>query len=313
MIHVHEPIQIPGIHAGSCVTIGNFDGVHVGHQTLILRTRDAARAMGIPSVVVTFDPHPLRFFTGKPHPPFITTPPQKARCIAALGVDALLTLTFDAALAAMTPERFVEEVLVHGRGVRQLFIGYDYAFGKGRTGNFSLLAQLGGRFGFAVEQLPPVLVDGVVVSSTRIRDLLLAGDVWAARALLGRFHCVEGTVVPGHRRGGAVLGFPTANLLLTDELFPKTGVYCAWAEWEGIKHPAVLNIGFNPTFGGDVLSVEAHVLDFSGDLYGRHLTLHLVQRLRGERKFAGVEELREQIARDVALARSVLSLPEAKA
>lgn len=313
MIHVHEPSHIPGIDAGSCLTIGNFDGVHVGHQALIVRTRDAARAMGVPSVVVTFDPHPLRFFTGRPHPPFITTPAQKERCIAALGVDALLTLTFDAVLASMPPERFVEEVLVHGLGVRQLFIGYDYAFGKGRKGDFALLTQLGACLGFTVEQLPPVLVGGVVVSSTRIRDLLLAGDVWAARALLGRFHCVEGTVVPGHRRGGAVLGFPTANLLLTDELFPKTGVYCAWAEWEGIKHPAVLNIGFNPTFGGDVLSVEAHVLDFSGDLYGRHLALHLVQRLRGERKFAGVDALRDQIGRDVALARSVLSLPEAKA
>lgn len=312
MIHATHPQQIPGIHAGSCLTIGNFDGVHLGHQALMVRTRDAARALGVPAVVVTFHPHPVRFFTGKPQPPFITTPAQKARCIAALGVDALLTLTFDQALAAMPPERFVEEVLVGQLRVRRLFIGYDYAFGKGRAGNHELLARLGERLGFSVEQLPPVLVDGVVVSSTRIRDLLLAGEVWGARALLGRFHCVEGTVVPGHRRGGALLGFPTANLLLTDELFPKTGVYCAWAEWDGLKHPAVLNIGFNPTFGGEVLSVEAHVLDFAGDLYGRHLTLHLVQRLRGERKFAGVDELRAQIIRDVALARTVLALPEAK-
>jgi len=313
MQHATQPNQIGGIHAGSCATIGNFDGVHLGHQGLIRRTVDAARAHGVPAVVVTFHPHPLRFFTGKNQPPFITTPAQKARCIEALGVDALLTLPFDRTLASMPPETFVEQVLVDGLHVRELFIGYDYAFGRGRAGNYDVLRRLGEGFGFIVHQLPPVLVDGVIVSSTRIRDLLVAGDVWAARSLLGRFHCVEGTVVPGHRRGGALLGFPTANVLLTDELFPQTGVYCAWAQWDGLYHPAVLNIGFNPTFGGTVLSVEAHILDFSGDLYGRHLALHLVQRLRGERKFAGVDELRAQIARDVALARSVLALPEAKA
>ncbi len=313
MVQATHAQQIPGIAAGSCLTIGNFDGVHLGHQALIGRTRDAARALGVPAVVVTFDPHPVRFFTGRPHPPCITTPAQKARCIAALGVDALLTLTFDGTLAAMPPERFVEDILVGQLRVRQLFIGYDYAFGKGRAGNYDLVARLGARLGFVVEQIPPVLVDGVVVSSTRIRDLLLAGDVWGVRPLLGRFHAIEGTVVPGQRRGGALLGFPTANVLLTDELFPKTGVYCAWAEWDGLKYPAVLNIGFNPTFGGEVLSVEAHLLDFSADLYGRHLTLHLVQRLRGERKFADVEELRAQIARDVALGRTILAQPEAKA
>lgn len=212
----------------------------------------------------------------------------------------------------MSPEDFVRRILVDGLRVRELIIGYDYAFGKGRKGNFTLLSELGRQWGFAVEQMEPVMIDQVIVSSTRIRDLVEAGDVWAARSLLGRFYRVTGTVVHGQNRGGRLLGFPTANVHLVDELFPKTGVYCCWAELDDHIHPAVANIGYNPTFGNDVLSVEVHILDLQADLYGRELKVHFVQRLRGERKFSGLEELKAQIGKDIALGRTILALPEAR-
>ncbi|SFL40717.1 riboflavin kinase / FMN adenylyltransferase [Desulfomicrobium norvegicum] len=306
------PDQISGLEKGSCVTIGNFDGVHIGHQRLIARVRDLAAGFGLPSVVITFEPHPLRFFTGKKTPPFITLYEQRSELIRALGIDHLLCLEFNQELASMSPEDFVRRILVEGLHVRELVIGYDYAFGKGRGGNYSLLTRLGQQWGFGVEQLEPVMVDQAIVSSTRIRDLVEAGDVWAAKALLGRFYRVSGTVVHGQNRGGRLLGFPTANMHLVDELFPKTGVYCCWAELDGELHQAVANIGYNPTFGNDVLSVEVHIMDLSEDLYGRALKVHFVQRLRGERKFSGLDELKAQIGKDIILARTILALPEAR-
>lgn len=306
------PDQISGLEKGSCVTIGNFDGVHIGHQRLIARVRDLAAGFGLPSVVITFEPHPLRFFTGKKTPPFITLYEQRSELIRALGIDHLLCLEFNQELASMSPEDFVRRILVEGLHVRELVIGYDYAFGKGRGGNYSLLTRLGQQWGFGVEQLEPVMVDQAIVSSTRIRDLVEAGDVWAAKPLLGRFYRVSGTVVHGQNRGGRLLGFPTANMHLVDELFPKTGVYCCWAELDGELHQAVANIGYNPTFGNDVLSVEVHIMDLNEDLYGRALKVHFVQRLRGERKFSGLDELKAQIGKDITLARTILTLPEAR-
>lgn len=306
------PDQISGLENGSCVTIGNFDGVHIGHQRLIARVRDLAAGCGLPSVVVTFEPHPLRFFTGKKTPPFITLYEQRAELIKALGIDHLLCLEFNQGMADMVPEEFVRRILVDGLKIRELVIGYDYAFGKGRAGNYGLLKELGQKCGFGVEQLEPVMVDQAIVSSTRIRDLVEAGDVWAAKPLLGRFYRVAGTVVHGQNRGGRLLGFPTANVHLSDELFPKTGVYCCWAELDGQIYKAVANIGYNPTFGNEVLSVEVHILDLHEDLYDRQLKVHFVQRLRGERKFSGLEELKTQIGKDIALGRTILALPEAR-
>jgi riboflavin kinase/FMN adenylyltransferase len=306
------PDQIGGLEKGSCVTIGNFDGVHIGHQRLIARVRDLAAGLGVPSVVITFEPHPLRFFTGKKTPPFITLYEQRSELIKALGIDHLLCLEFNQELAGMSPEEFVRRILVEGLKVRELVIGYDYAFGKGRAGNYGLLTVLGKQWGFGVEQLEPVMVDQAIVSSTRIRDLVEAGDVWAAKSLLGRFYRVSGSVVHGLDRGGKLLGFPTANVHLVDELFPKTGVYCCWAEVDGQVHQAVANIGYNPTFGNDVLSVEVHILDLKADLYDKTLKVHFVQRLRGERKFSSLDELKSQIGKDIALGRTILALPEAR-
>jgi riboflavin kinase/FMN adenylyltransferase len=306
------PDQIEGLENGSCVTIGNFDGVHIGHQRLIARVRDRAAGLGLPSVVITFEPHPLRFFTGKKTPPFITLYAQRAELIRAMGIDHLLCLEFNQDLASMSPEDFVRRILVDGLKIKELIIGYDYAFGKGRRGNYALLSELGREWGFAVEQMKPVMIDQAIVSSTRIRDLVEAGDVWGARALLGRFYRVSGTVIHGQDRGGRLLGFPTANVHLIDELFPKTGVYCCWAELDGRAHQAVANIGYNPTFGNDVLSVEVHILDLKADLYDKDLKVHFVQRLRGERKFSSLDELKTQIGKDIALGRTILALPEAR-
>ncbi len=297
---------------GSVLTIGNFDGVHVGHQQLINQVKNRARIMGLVSIVVTFDPHPMRVLVSKKTPPFITLTPQKLELIQELGVDYVLCMPFTKEIAGMEPEDFIREFLVDKLKVRELIVGYDYVFGKNRRGNFALLEKLGREHGFSVDQFLPVMVDGAVVSSTRIRDLVESGRVWEVRPLLGRFYRVEGRVTYGRRRGGAQLGFPTANILLQDELFPKTGVYAVWAEIEGQVYPGVANIGYNPTFGNDHLSVEVHIFDFSQDIYDRSVRVHFVQRLRSEKKFSGLEELQAQIQKDCNLAREILSTPEAK-
>ncbi len=296
----------------SCATIGNFDGVHLGHQKLIARVRDRARILKISSVVITFDPHPLRVLVDKKTPPFITLTEQKLELISKLEVDYVLCIKFTKDLAALKPEEFVQKYLVNGLKLKELIIGYDYAFGKGRRGNFELLNKLGEKFGFAVEQLSPVMVDGAIVSSTRIRDMVQAGMVWEARKLLGRFYRVQGKVITGQKRGGPLLGFPTANICLKDELFPKTGVYAVWVEVLGQIKPGVANIGYNPTFGNDYLSVEVHILDFKQNIYGQDIRVHFVQRLRSEKKFSGLDELKKQIQADIELGQKILSSPEAQ-
>ena len=299
------------IHA-SCATIGNFDGVHLGHQKLIARVRDRARILNISSVVITFDPHPLRVLVDKKTPPFITLTKQKLELISKLEVDYVLCIKFTKELAVLEPEEFVQKYLAKGLKVKELIIGYDYAFGKGRKGNYELLKRLGEKFGFTVEQLPPVMVDGAIVSSTRIRDLVQAGRVWEARNLLGRFYRVQGKVITGQKRGGPLLGFPTANICLKDELFPKTGVYAVWVEVLGQIKPGVANIGYNPTFGNDYLSVEVHILDFKQNIYGQDIRVHFVQRLRSEKKFSGLNELKKQIQADIELGQKILNSPEAQ-
>lgn len=295
----------------SCVTIGNFDGVHMGHQKLLCRTRQKALAMGFSSVAVTFDPHPLRVLVGAHTPPFITLTPQKLELIASLGLDFTLCLDFTKDLAKLEPEEFVRAHLVDGLGMREMVIGYDYAFGRNRRGDYVMLSEMGSRYDFHVEQVGPVLIDDAVVSSSRIRDMVQAGLVWEVRPLLGRFYRVEGKVVTGRNRGGRLLGFPTANLRLKEELFPKIGVYAVWAEYKGRTCPAVANIGFNPTFGNEVLSVEMHILDFNENIYDQDVRVHFVQRLRNEQKFPGIEALTARIREDIVLARRILNSSEA--
>ncbi|THB65543.1 MAG: bifunctional riboflavin kinase/FAD synthetase [Desulfovibrio sp.] len=297
---------------GSCVTIGNFDGVHKGHQKLINRAIQKAKARNMTSVVVSFCPHPLKVLVGPNVAPFITVREQKLDILESLGVDLTLLLNFTKEMAALSPEEFVATYLADWLNTKELIVGYDYSFGKGRKGNFELLSSLGDKHGYQAERLDPVIIDSAIVSSTRIRDLIQAGDVWPVKALMGRFYVVRGSVVHGRNRGGRLLGFPTANLKLQNEVYPKKGVYAIWVQLEHRFLPAVANIGVNPTFGNEDLSVEAHILDFDEDIYGHEMRVHFVQRLRDEKKFSGIEELTARIREDVALGRRILESPEAQ-
>jgi len=316
MIVVNDTRELTGALTASCVTIGNFDGVHKGHQELIARVVQHAVKRGLLSVVVTFEPHPLRVLTGKKTPPFITLLDQKLELISALGVECCLVLPFTRDMAALPPEEFVRRYLVDGLHMRHLYIGYDYAFGKGRAGNYELLRRLGGELGFSVEQLGPVIIGEAVVSSTRIRDLVQAGEVWELPPLMGRFYQFKGRVIRGAGRGARLLGFPTANLEPIDELVPKRGVYAVWADILGERdappRQAVANVGHNPTFGEHALGVEVHVMDLDRDLYGKTLRIHFVQRLRDEMRFDGPAALVERITEDIRLARRILAAPGAE-
>lgn len=317
------PLAPRALARGCEVTIGNFDGVHKGHQSLIRHTISIARAKGLPAVVITFDPHPLRVILGAKAPAQLMSLQHKLECLAELGTDLVLVMPFIPELAARTPEDFVREVLVESLNTRGVVIGYDYAFGRARRGNAALLTSLGREYGFHVKEFPPVLVNGVIVSSTSIRNALSQGDVVRAADLLGRPHSVEGIIEHGMGRGGKVLGIPTANLRLDEPLLlPRQGVYAVLAEVAPKPHTlpgpysgesgaflrGVANVGKNPTFGDERLRVETHLLDFSGDIYGTRFRAHFIQRLREERKFAGVEELAKQIRRDVDAAKRALSI-----
>lgn len=296
---------------GTAATIGNFDGVHKGHARLIERVLAKGRAQNLASVVITFCPHPLQVLIGPHTPPFITIREQKLDLIEALGVDLTMMLDFNREMAALSPREFVQKYLVDWLNVKELVVGYDYTFGKGRQGNFAMLSELGREFGFNVERLDPVIINGAIVSSTRIRDLIKAGDVFAVRPLLGRFYVVRGNVVSGESRG-RLLGFPTANLQLENEVTPKNGVYAVWAQLGDRMLPGVANIGYKPTFEGRQFSFEVHILDFGEDIYGQELRVHFVQFIRPEQKFSGPDELIARIKEDAALARRILESPEAQ-
>ncbi|MGH2748293.1 MAG: bifunctional riboflavin kinase/FAD synthetase [Actinomycetota bacterium] len=294
---------------GSAVTIGTFDGVHVGHRALIARTLDASRAQELESVVVTWDRHPAATLRPDAVPPLLTTPERKVELIEECGVDTLAILPFDRELSSWPPERFVEDVLVSGLGARALVVGDGWRFGRKATGDVALLRRLGEEMGFSVRSLPLAEVSGGPASSTRARDAVAAGDMELARAIMGRPFDLDGEVVRGDDRGVA-LGFPTANIAI-DEAYahPPTGVYAGRAGLDEEIHAAAINVGVNPTFGVDEADVrpriEAYLLDFSGDLYGRVLRVEFHKRLRDERKFDSVEGLIDQIARDVEATRAL--------
>jgi riboflavin kinase/FMN adenylyltransferase len=292
------------------VGIGNFDGVHRGHQRLFEEVRRRAAALGGESAIFTFQPHPAKVLAPQLAPALITTPERKLELIAEAGIDVTVVEPFDHAFAAVTAERFVEEVLVGALGVAEVCVGYNFTFGKGRGGDARTLEELGRRRGFAVDVIEPITVDGIVCSSTKVREFVLAGRVDGASLLLGRDFEVDGTVERGAGRGRQI-GVPTANLVAATELLPRTGVYAGWAELpSGARFDAAINLGTNPTFGASGLHLEAHLLDFpvdgsSGDLLGSALRLGFTARLRDERRFASAEELVAQIRRDVEATRSL--------
>jgi riboflavin kinase / FMN adenylyltransferase len=288
------------------VALGNFDGVHLGHQAIISKTVEAAHRKGRYAVVYTFDPHPRLVLNKVQDVPRITTPGERADLLEYLGIDVLILAEFTLDFAAQTPEDFVQNVLVEELDARNVFIGENYRFGKARAGTPTTLKKMGPELGFVVHVVPPVTVGGGVVSSSRIRGHLLNGEIREANILLGREFIIEGRVIHGHHRGKG-LGFPTANLKPEVKLHPHEGVYAVYCRVGEEIYRGVMNIGYNPTFKDRRVSYEVHILDFNRDIYGQMIRVYLVERLRPEMAFSDVEALKVQIAKDVELSRQITS------
>lgn len=288
------------------LAVGVFDGVHLGHQAVIGRAvEDSRREAGAAAVVVTFDPHPLRVLRPDQAPRLLTSTRHKFQFFADLGATHCLALPFDRQLAATSPQEFITALAEVSRPLREVCVGFHWSFGRGREGNLDLLTRLGERHHFTVVGLPSVEVDGETVSSTLIRQAIEAGDLRRAARMLGREFTILGTVVPGQQLGRK-LGYPTANLAAHNEQFPPNGVYAVAARWQGATYPGVVNLGYRPTVaqpGGERL-LELHLFDFDQQIYGDDVEVEFRAFLRSERKFASVDELRAQIARDAELARS---------
>lgn len=296
----------PGLPAdrGAVATVGTFDGIHLGHWTVLQEICARARATGRRSVLVTFDPHPLRIVRPEHAPKLLTTPLEKKEILAESGLEWAVFLSFTEALSQYPPRRFVEEILVGRLGVEELVIGYDHGFGRDRSGGVDALQELGRELGFAVDVVAPVRTDGAAVSSSRIRELLEAGEVRSARACLGRPYSVHGVVVRGEGRGKG-LGFPTANLAVaeSDKLIPREGIYAVRGVLRSGSYAGALHLGPRPTFRGSPPSVELHLLDFDRDIYGERVRVDFVELLRPIEPFSSVESLVAQIGRDVDAAR----------
>jgi len=307
MIPVFEHWQdAPAAWKGGAVALGNFDGVHRGHQALLARTAGHARALGAPLVALTFEPHPRRFFVADTGPFRLTLPPAKIRLLEQYGVQAVLAQRFDPAFAAVTAEAFVDEVLLAGLGARHVVCGYDFTFGARRSGNVEKLRKMGDKRGLGVTVLDPVMREGEIYSSTRIREALRAGMAGEAAELLGHPWEIEGVVEQGDQRGRTI-GFPTANVALGEHLRPRFGVYAVRALVDGKWLNGVANLGKRPTVGKLQENFEVHLFDFAGDLYGKTLRVQLVDFIRPEMKFAGLDQLKAQIAADGQAARTLLA------
>ncbi len=300
-----QSIQVPFHRAH--VTIGNFDGVHLGHQRLFEQVVARARLNKGTSVAITFDPHPLKVL-GSRGIRLISTLPQKIELIERAGIDVLVIIPFNMDVAVTSAVDFVDQVLIGRTGMRDLVVGYDYALGKGRQGNTDFLRRQAEEKGFSILVMPAHYEQGMLVSSTRIRELVAAGKMRDVRRLLGRYYQIRGNVQFGRQRGGKLLGFPTANLFLSEEdLCPKRGVYVTQVTYDGRQYGGVSNIGYNPTFGDTALVAETHIFDFNADIYGRPLKINLLRHLRGEIRFDGPEALIVQIRRDIEVAQKVLA------
>ncbi|MFC9834975.1 bifunctional riboflavin kinase/FAD synthetase [Rhodococcus sp. NPDC127530] len=307
---------------GRCVlTIGVFDGVHRGHAQLISRAVAAARTRGIPSVLMTFDPHPMEVVRPGSHPAQLTTLARRAELAEELGIDVFCVMPFTAEFMKLTPERYAHEILVERLHVADVVVGENFTFGKKAAGNVDLLRQIGDRFGFAVDGVTLLAEHAVTFSSTYIRSCVDAGDMAAATEALGRPHRVEGVVVHGDGRGRQ-LGYPTANVAPPMyAAIPADGVYAAWFTvlghgvdlgmvTSGERYMAAVSVGTNPTFSGRTRTVEAFVLDREADLYGQHVAVDLVERLRGMEKFDSVDDLIVAMGKDAERARAILAASE---
>lgn len=292
------------------ITIGNFDGVHIGHQALFHEVIEKADALGGTSIVMTFEPHPSRVLKQSDHPPLITLYEQKVELIASSGIDILICFPFTREFAAISAKEFVEDILLKRIGIKAIVLGRDYTFGRNREGNLELLQTYAENLGFEVivaDWIQTLNTQPGRISSTHTRELVMAGKVADAQKLLGRYYQIRGIVATGRNRGGRLLGFPTANITLHDELCPKTGIYAVTVECGNKQYKGVANIGYRPTFDDHEFAVEVHILDFNDDIYGHKIRINFIQRIRDEIKFSNISELSDQIKKDIVKAREILS------
>jgi riboflavin kinase/FMN adenylyltransferase len=303
-----EKIKKP--YKNAVITIGNFDGVHIGHQALFHEVIEKADIIEGTSIVMTFEPHPARVLKQNGHLPLITLYEQKIELIENSGIDVLICVPFTKEFAAISAKTFVEDLLLKSIGMKAIVVGKDYTFGRNREGDIDLLQTYAKDLGFEV-----VVADWIQssknwpgrISSTRTRELVEEGKVDEAQKLLGRYYQIRGAVTTGRNRGGRLLGFPTANITLHDELCPKNGVYAVTVECMGGIFQGVANIGYSPTFDDHVFSVEVHILDFSENIYGQNIRVNFVKRIRDEEKFSNISELSDEIKKDIVKARKTLS------
>lgn len=289
-------------HRGCVATIGNFDGVHLGHQAILRRLREAGDRLGLPTLVMSFEPHPLEVFRPEEAPARITPLRDKARALAAAGVDRFLCMPFRPGLAAMTPQAFIDELLMQRLGVHFLIVGDDFRFGRNRAGDFDTLREASGVHGFELERTPTYQVDGARVSSTRVREALAAGDLAGAERLLGHPYTLSGRVVHGDRIGRE-LGFPTANIRLRRRP-AMDAILVADVDLGDGPRPGIASMGTRPSVGGRKAVLEVYLLAYSGSLYGRHLQVTFRHWLRGQEHYDSLDALRAQIGRDVEAARA---------
>lgn len=287
------------------VTIGMFDGVHSGHRSVLEYVKSRAVSLGGQSTVLTFLPHPRICFEGRTTKlRYLTTLEEKSQLIAGCGIDHLVIKAFTLEFAKLSPEEYVRSVLVDGLGVHSVIVGYDHNFGHRGAGNFDLLKEFGAKYGFSVEQLPALSAHGTNISSTKVRDAISTGNLDLANNLLGYRYLLSGVVTDG-KKLGRTIGFPTANIAISDtlKLIPNNGVYIVTSTFNGHQYQGVMNIGVNPTVGNDgAQTVEVFFFSFSGNLYGENLTIQVLRKIRDEFKFASLDDLKAQIARDVEVA-----------
>lgn len=288
------------------LTIGNFDGVHIGHQKIFRNVVERSKALRGTAMAITFEPHPMQVLSPEGGVGVLTPFDEKARLMEFYGIDVLLCINFDKEFANMMPDDFIKDVIVNRVTAREVIVGHNYAFGRGKSGTTELLRRRGKKYGFKVRVIRNARLLGDIVSSSRIRNLIGAGRVGEASRLLGRPYMVEGRVIRGAGRGGRLLDVPTANIMTPEEIVPKEGVYAVKVGLEGAMLDGVANIGMNPTFGTGQMSYEVHIFDFSGDLLGRSLRIYFIDRLRDERVFPDIDSLRENIMSDIKLAKKVL-------
>lgn len=297
-MNVHYGFEQWEASGRTAVSLGNFDGVHLGHQAILRRTVELARKAGISSVAVTFDPVPKKILQPENAPPLIQTLQQRLSSLESLGLNHTIVVKFSESFAKKTPEEFVRQFLIHHLRVQFFVVGENFSFGHQKQGDVTLLNKMGSLHDFHVEGIPEILRDGVRISSSQIRQSILAGKMEDARNFLGSPFVLTGTVMEGEHLGGK-LGVPTANLRYENEILPARGVYVSEALLNDGRYLAASNVGMRPTFEGRNLTVEAHLLDFSGDLYGSRMDLQFFHKLRDEMRFSGPEALKVQIKSDI--------------